>query len=56
VALVPESFAGTSHTVGVALTAAGAERVIGLTWRTDRRLAPVAARFVDFLRDAAPFD
>jgi len=56
VALVPESFAGTSHTVGIALTATDAERVIGLTWRTDRPLAPMAARFADFLRDAAPFD
>jgi len=56
VALVPEVLAGTSHTVGVALTAADAERVIGLTWRADRTLAPAAARFVDFLRDAGPFD
>ena len=56
VALVPEGFAGTSQTVGVALTAADAERVIGLTWRTDRALAPPAARFVSFLRTAAPFD
>jgi LysR family transcriptional activator of glutamate synthase operon len=56
VALVPEGFAGVSHTVGIALTAADAERVIGLTWRTDRALAPVAARFVAFLRSAGPFD
>jgi len=56
VALVPEYLAGTSHTVGVALTAAGAERVIGLTWRTDRTLAPAAARFVEFLGLAGPFD
>lgn len=41
-----------SHTVGIALTAADAE----LTWRTDRALAPAADRFVDFLRNAAPFD
>ena len=44
------------HTVGLALTADDAERVIGLTWRTDRALAPAAARFVDFLRLAGPFD
>lgn len=56
VALVPEALAGVSHTVGVALTAADAERVIGLTWRTDRTLAPAATRFIDFLRDAGPFD
>jgi LysR family transcriptional activator of glutamate synthase operon len=56
VALLPEYLAGASHTVGVALTADGAEREIGLTWRTDRPLAPVADRFVDFLRNAAPFD
>jgi DNA-binding transcriptional LysR family regulator len=28
---------------------------IGLTWRTDRALAPAAARFVEFLRLAGPF-
>jgi len=56
VALVPEDLAGASHTVGVALTADDAERVIGLTWRTDRTLAPAAARFVEFLRLAGPFD
>ena len=56
VALVPEDLVGASQTVGVALTADDAERVIGLTWRTDRALAPAAARFVDFLRLAGPFD
>ena len=56
VALVPEDLAGSSHTVGVALAAADAERVIGLTWRTDRVLAPAAARFVEFLRLAGPVD
>jgi len=56
VALVPEDLAGTSQTVGVALTSDDAERVIGLTWRTDRTLAPPAARFVEFLRLAGPFD
>lgn len=56
VALVPEDLAGASDTVGVPLTAADAERVIGLTWRTDRAVAPAVARFVDFLRHAGPFD
>jgi DNA-binding transcriptional LysR family regulator len=56
VALLPEQFAGTSRTVGVPLQAGGAERVVGLTWRTDRAQAPPAARFLDFLRRAGPFD
>ena len=56
VALVPEPFAGASRTVGIPLAAADAERVIGLTWRTDRDLAPPAARFLAFLRSAGPFD
>jgi LysR family transcriptional regulator, transcription activator of glutamate synthase operon len=54
-ALLPEQFAGTSDTVGIPLTAAGAARVVGLTWRTDRTLAPAAARLLTFLREAAPF-
>jgi DNA-binding transcriptional LysR family regulator len=54
VALVPEKFAGASRTVGVPLVAAGAERAVGLTWRTDRALAPAAARFLAFVRSAAP--
>jgi len=54
VALLPEQFAGASATVGIPLTAAGAARVVGLTWRTDRTLAPAAARLQKFLRDAAP--
>jgi DNA-binding transcriptional LysR family regulator len=53
VALVPEQFAGASNTVGIALTAAGAERQVGLTWRTDRELAPPAARFLRFATLAA---
>jgi LysR family transcriptional regulator, transcription activator of glutamate synthase operon len=56
VALVPEEFAGTSRTVGVPLVAAGAERVVGLTWRTDRALAPAAGRFLEFVRSTAPLD
>lgn len=49
VAVVPEAFAGLSGTVGLRLTAAGARRTIGLTWRTDRELTPPARRFLDFL-------
>lgn len=56
VALVPEQFAGSSGTVGVPLAAGGAERVVGLTWRTDRTPAPAAARLLEFLRSAGPFD
>jgi LysR family transcriptional activator of glutamate synthase operon len=48
VALIPEQFAGTSNTVGLTLTTAGAERRVGLTWRTDRTLPPPAARFLRF--------
>ncbi|MFE9657818.1 LysR family transcriptional regulator [Micromonospora sp. NPDC006431] len=55
VALVPEEFAGASRSVGVPLVADGAERVVGLTWRTDRVLAPAAARFLEFVRSVAPF-
>jgi len=56
VAILPERFAGISGTVGVALAADHAERVVGLTWRTDRPLPPMAARFLEFLRHAGPFD
>lgn len=49
VALVPEQFAGTSGSVGLPVTAAGARRTVGLTWRSDRELAPPAARFRDFV-------
>ncbi|MEU8817146.1 LysR family transcriptional regulator [Actinoplanes sp. NPDC048796] len=55
VALVPEQFVGVSGTVGLALAAPGAERVVGLTWRTDRRLGPAASRFRDFVEDEAPY-
>jgi DNA-binding transcriptional LysR family regulator len=54
-AILPEQLTGVSGTVGVALAAAGAERVIGLTWRTDRPLSPAAARFLEFLGHHGPF-
>jgi DNA-binding transcriptional LysR family regulator len=56
VALVPEAFAGVSGTVGIEVTAAGAEREIGLTWRTDRPLAPAARRLHAFLEAAGSYD
>lgn len=56
IAILPEQFAGLSGTAGVALAAEHAERVVGLTWRTDRPLPPAAARFLEFLRRAGPFD
>jgi len=48
VAVLPEQFAGTSGTVGIPISAPGARRTIGLTWRTDRPLPTPAARFLDF--------
>lgn len=54
VALLPERLAGASGTVGVPLVASGAERTVGLTWRSDREMAPAAARFREFVRGAAP--
>ena len=56
VAILPDQFAGISSTIGIPLAAEGAERVVGLTWRTDRTLAPTAARFLEFLRHTGPFD
>jgi len=53
VAILPEPFAGLSGTVGVPLAAESAERVVGLTWRTDRALSPAAARFLEFVRGGA---
>ena len=50
VAIVPEAFAGQSGSVGLALSSASATRTIGLTWRTDRPLAPPAERFLAFVR------
>jgi len=55
-AILPEQLSGASGTTGIALAAAGAERVIGLTWRTDRPQSPAAVRFLKFLRHAGPFD
>jgi LysR family transcriptional activator of glutamate synthase operon len=49
VAVVPEPFAGLTGSVGLALASQGASRTIGLTWRTDRPLAPPAQRFLDFV-------
>ena len=49
VAIVPEAFAGLSGTVGLALSSPSATRTIGLTWRTDRPLAPPAERFLAFV-------
>lgn len=54
-AILPEQLTGASSTVGVALAAAGAERVIGLTWRTERPLSPAAGRLLGFLRNHGPF-
>jgi DNA-binding transcriptional LysR family regulator len=56
VALLPEQLAGTSTTIGLPLSEAGAERVVGCSWRDDRELAPAAARFLAFLRHTGPFD
>ncbi|MFM6847692.1 MAG: LysR family transcriptional regulator [Terrabacter sp.] len=50
VAIVPAAFAGQSGSVGLRITSPGATRTIGLTWRTDRPLAPPAQAFVDFVR------
>jgi DNA-binding transcriptional LysR family regulator len=54
VAIVPEAYAGQSGTVGLRIRAAGARRVIGLTWRTDRPLPAPARRFRDFVVAGAP--
>jgi len=54
VALVPEQFAGQSGTIGIPLTAPAARRTVGLTWRSDRDLAPAAARVLDFVTDSKP--
>jgi DNA-binding transcriptional LysR family regulator len=37
-AILPGQLVGASGTTGIPLAAAGAERVVGLTWRTDRNL------------------
>jgi len=51
VAILPEQFVGVSGTVGVALTSRAARRTIGMTWRTDHALQPVAARFLHFVEE-----
>ena len=47
VAVLPEQLAGASGTIGIPLHAAGARRVVGLAWRSDRNLTPAAMRFRD---------
>jgi len=54
VAILPDRQAGVS-TVAVPLATRAAQRTVGLTWRTDRRPAPPAARFLEFVRTAGPF-
>jgi DNA-binding transcriptional LysR family regulator len=49
VAVLPEQFAGLSGTVGIRLASAAARRTIGLTWRSDRILAPAASRFLELV-------
>jgi DNA-binding transcriptional LysR family regulator len=53
VAVLPEQFAGTSGTVGIPISAAGARRTIGLVWRADRPLPAPAARFLEFATRSA---
>lgn len=53
VALVPERFVGLTGTVGLPLPAPGGARVVGLTWRDDRRLTPAAERVRDLLSRGA---
>jgi DNA-binding transcriptional LysR family regulator len=53
VAIVPEAFAGLTGTIGLSLSSKSATRTIGLTWRTDRPLAPPAERFLAFVRGGA---
>ncbi|MGH9083683.1 MAG: LysR substrate-binding domain-containing protein, partial [Acidimicrobiales bacterium] len=55
VAVLPEQLARPSGTVGVALADVSARRTIGLAWRTDRTLAPPAARLLRFVRGHAPY-
>jgi DNA-binding transcriptional LysR family regulator len=56
IAILPDQFAGVSGTVGIPLSAADSERVIGLTWRASHPLTPATERFLQFLRQAAPLD
>lgn len=55
VAIVPEAMVGLSGTIGLRITHPGARRTIGLTWRTDRPLAPVATRLRDYVVEHAPY-
>lgn len=54
-AIVPEAQAGLSGTLSLRITQARARRTIGLTWRTDRPLAPPAARLRDYVVAHAPY-
>lgn len=54
-AIVPEAQAGLSGTLSLRITHARARRTIGLTWRTDRPLAPPAARLRDYVVAHAPY-
>lgn len=54
-ALLPEQLIG-ARSVAVPVAAPGAERTVGLTWGSDRLLAPAAARLRAFLEQAGPFD
>ncbi|TNM36530.1 LysR family transcriptional regulator [Nocardioides albidus] len=56
VAIIPEAMVGLSGTIGLRISHPGARRVIGLTWRSDRPLAPVAARLRDHVVARAPYD
>ncbi|WP_182379232.1 LysR family transcriptional regulator [Nocardioides sp. WS12] len=53
VAILPEAFAGSSDTIGLAIASPRARRTVGLTWRTDREMEPAAARFRKFVVDQA---
>ncbi|WP_221477729.1 LysR family transcriptional regulator [Paractinoplanes abujensis] len=55
VAVVPDQFVGATGTHGLPVTAPGAERVVGLTWRSDRRLTPGADRFRALVDQSGPF-
>lgn len=55
VAIVPEAMVGPSGTIGLRIANPRARRTIGLTWRTDRPLAPAAARFRDHVAAHAPY-
>ncbi|NYI45848.1 DNA-binding transcriptional LysR family regulator [Nocardioides aromaticivorans] len=54
-AIVPEAQAGLSDTLSLRILHARARRTIGLTWRTDRPLAPPAVRLRDHVVAEAPY-